>query len=62
MGCRRMADFSNPFASDGNAGQMTFRPGACANHGSGFVEWKFDARTPPPDGPRRTTGSGTPVR
>ena len=36
--------------------------GACESHGSGLVEWKLDARTPPPDGPRSTTGTGTPLR
>jgi hypothetical protein len=58
----RIAAFSSPFASEGKAGQMTFRPGACEIHGSGFVEWKLEARTPPPEGPRSTTGTGTPLR
>ena len=58
----RIAAFSRPFASVGNAGQITFRPPTWANSGSGFWEWNADARTPPPEGPRRTIGSGTPLR
>ena len=58
----RIADFSSPFASEGNAGHMTLMPPVYTNHGSGLIEWKFDARTPPPLGARSTTGSRTPVR
>src|SRR5436305_130225 len=55
-----MAAFRRPFASVGNAGQITFNPGECANQGSGFCEWNAEPRTPPPDGPRITNGSGAP--
>ena len=41
---------------------MILIPPAYAYHGSGLIEWKLDARTPPPLGPRSTTGSGTPAR
>ena len=41
---------------------MILIPPEYANHGSGLIEWNEDARTMPPDGPRRTTGSGTPLR
>ena len=58
----RIADFSSPLASEGNAGHMILMPPVYTNHGSGLIEWKFDARTPPPLGPRRTTGNGTPAR
>src|SRR2546423_1006614 len=59
-----MADFSRPLASVGKAGQITFRPGAWANHGSGLCEWNADPRTPPPDGPprRRALSSQAVVR
>ena len=57
-----IAAISRPLASSGVAGQTHLSPGMCANDDSGFCEWNGPPEKPPPDGRRRTIGTGVPAR
>ncbi len=51
-----------PWRRDAVAGWTIFNPGVWAKYASGFCEWNGPPCTPPPDGPRTTSGTPTPVR
>ena len=52
----RIARASNPLASQGVAGNATFRPGMWQNQASLDCEWNGPAPIPPPMGARIVTG------
>ena len=55
----RMALFSSPYASAGDEGATTFRPGVCANMTSRLCECWAVSCAPAPPGVRITIGTAT---